>query len=213
MAGRERNPERSRERILDAARTEFAAHGLAGARVEAIAQRSGLNKQLISHHFGGKELLYRAVMTERRLRPGGEMAEAPDHMPQALVSFFERARHDPEWIRVLLWESLETTPDDTAETTEIDATTDPKDVRRGAYSDRVHWVESEQRAGSLPGELDPTMLLLSLLGAALYPVLLPELCSLITGHSPDDEAFARNYGDHLKQFAAWLQPNATKRRR
>src|SRR6187431_2348052 len=107
MTARERNPERSRERILDAAFEEFAAHGYAGARVEAIATRAGLNKQLISHHFGGKRALYRSVMAGRRLRGGGELEGAAEHTSDALASFFERARHDPEWVRVLLWEALE----------------------------------------------------------------------------------------------------------
>ena len=111
MAGRERNPERSRERILNAALEEFAANGFAGARVEAIASRAGLNKQLISHHFGGKQALYQAVMAERRLRAGGELVDAADELPHALSGFFERARRDPEWIRVLLWEALEASAD------------------------------------------------------------------------------------------------------
>jgi len=200
MGPRERNPERSRERILDAARTEFAAHGLAGARVEAIARRAGLNKQLISHHFGGKDALYRAVMSERRLRLGGEMAEAPDHLPAALASFFERARHDPEWVRVLLWETLEAGPGTAS------ADTDPAvaELRRARYTERVAWVEAEQAAGRLPPDLDPTMTFMSLLGAALYPVLLPELCELMTGCRPDDDEFAAAYRRHLDALAAAL---------
>ena len=43
-----RDAERSRAALLDAAQIEFADHGLAGARVDAIAARAGLNKQLIS---------------------------------------------------------------------------------------------------------------------------------------------------------------------
>src|SRR3982750_1350431 len=97
MGGRERNPERSRERILQAALEEFAANGFAGARVDAIARRAGLNKQLISHHFGGKEALYRAVMVARRAQPGGELAaiEPLGELPGALATLFDRARRDP----------------------------------------------------------------------------------------------------------------------
>jgi AcrR family transcriptional regulator len=36
----ERNPERTRERILSSALQEFAANGFAGARVDAIARRA-----------------------------------------------------------------------------------------------------------------------------------------------------------------------------
>src|SRR2546426_24035 len=146
MAGRERNPERSRERILDAALEEFAANGLAGARVDAIARRAGLNKQLISHHFGGKEALYRAVMAARRSQPGGgrggmELGE----LPGALATLFDRAGRDPAWIRVLLWEVLE----------DPDVGDREDEARRERYRSRVAWVEREQAAGRLPADAEP----------------------------------------------------------
>src|SRR3954471_12956793 len=146
MAGRERNPDRSRERILAAAVEEFAANGYAGTRVDAIARRAGLNKQLISHHFGGKEALYRAVMATRRAAPGGDLgATELGELPGALATLFDRARRDPAWIRVLLWEVLEA-PDVGAEEDE---------ARRERYRARVAWVEGEQAAGRLPADLDP----------------------------------------------------------
>lgn len=205
MAGRERNPERSRERILDAALSEFSEHGFAGARVDVIARRAGLNKQLISHHFGGKAGLYRSVMAERRMRGGGELVGAAEEVPEALASFFDRAGADTEWVRVLLWETLEPPEDETAtrpDAPEHEAPT--TDGRRRRYEDRIDWVRREQAAGRLPADLAPTMLLLSLLGAALYPVLLPEVCELATGLRPDDERFAERYRDHLRRFAAHL---------
>ena len=42
-----RDPERTRARILDAARDEFAAHGLGGARVDRIATNAGANKRML----------------------------------------------------------------------------------------------------------------------------------------------------------------------
>ena len=55
---RKRDPERTRERILDAAVVEFGEHGFAGARTSAIARRAGVNEQLISYYFDSKEGLY-----------------------------------------------------------------------------------------------------------------------------------------------------------
>ena len=196
MAGRERNPQRSRERILDAALEEFAANGFAGARVEAIAQRAGLNKQLISHHFGGKRALYRAVMAQRRLRGGGELLGAPEQATDAVVEFFDRARADPDWIRVLLWEALEE-PDP-------DAGVAGRAERRERYRDRTSWVVGEQAAGRLPSDLDPALTLLTLLGAALYPVLLPDVCEIMTGDRPDDPSFAERYRSHLRAVVGHL---------
>ena len=52
---RRRNPEATRKKLLTAARREFANRGLAGARVDDIAERAGVNKQLVYHYFGDKD--------------------------------------------------------------------------------------------------------------------------------------------------------------
>jgi TetR/AcrR family transcriptional regulator len=56
-----RSPE-ARDRILDAALTEFSAHGLAGARTERIASAAGVNKALLYYYFESKEKLYLAAL-------------------------------------------------------------------------------------------------------------------------------------------------------
>ena len=52
----------TRQRILDAALAEFALNGLAGARVDEIAARSGANKRMLYAHFGSKEELWLVVL-------------------------------------------------------------------------------------------------------------------------------------------------------
>jgi len=52
----------SRQRILDAAATEFALRGFAAATVDRIAARARLNKAMIYYHFHGKQALYSAVL-------------------------------------------------------------------------------------------------------------------------------------------------------
>ena len=52
----------SRARILDAALSEFANHGLAGARTERIATAAGVNKALLYYYFESKEKLYVAAL-------------------------------------------------------------------------------------------------------------------------------------------------------
>jgi len=58
----QRDPEGMRLRILAAAKHEFAAHGLAGARVDRIAARAGANKRMLYYHVGKKDDLYLAVL-------------------------------------------------------------------------------------------------------------------------------------------------------
>ena len=57
-----RDPVATRKKLLTAARREFADSGLAGARVDEIAARAGVNKQLVYHYFGDKDALYLAVL-------------------------------------------------------------------------------------------------------------------------------------------------------
>jgi TetR/AcrR family transcriptional regulator len=57
-----RDPAATRKKLLTAARREFASSGLAGARVDEIAARAGVNKQLVYHYFGDKDALYLAVL-------------------------------------------------------------------------------------------------------------------------------------------------------
>ncbi|MCA1443024.1 TetR family transcriptional regulator [Ensifer sp. IC4062] len=60
----QRDPERTRASILAAATQEFAENGMGGARVDAIAERAGINKRMLYHYFGDKEQLYLAVLEE-----------------------------------------------------------------------------------------------------------------------------------------------------
>lgn len=59
-----RDPDASRQRILSAATEVFAAQGLDGARVDEIAEQSGINKRMLYHYFGNKDELFGAVLDE-----------------------------------------------------------------------------------------------------------------------------------------------------
>lgn len=62
--GTPRDPDRTSQAILQAATREFAEKGIGGARVDAIAERAGVNKRMIYHYFGDKQGLYLAVLEE-----------------------------------------------------------------------------------------------------------------------------------------------------
>jgi AcrR family transcriptional regulator len=62
MNSGKRSADRTREKILRAAISEFATHGYSGARVDRIRQRSRANTRMIYHYFGDKSRLYVAVL-------------------------------------------------------------------------------------------------------------------------------------------------------
>ena len=61
-APRKYDPEETKRNILDVATAEFSAMGLAGARVDAIAERTHTTKRMLYYYFGSKEGLYEAVL-------------------------------------------------------------------------------------------------------------------------------------------------------
>lgn len=110
---RTRDPAASRARILAAAKAEFARKGLAGARVDSIADRARINKRMIYHYFDSKNGLYLAVLEEAYsdIR-GAERALDLEHLaPVAaitrLVEFtWDYYQRNPEFLRLINTENL-----------------------------------------------------------------------------------------------------------
>ena len=50
--------------ILVAATEEFSQYGQAGARIDRIAKRAGVNKAMIYYHFHSKEKLYQSIIEQ-----------------------------------------------------------------------------------------------------------------------------------------------------
>ena len=54
----------TRRKIITAAKKEFSKHGLAGARVDRIAEKARVNKAMLYYHFTSKENLFYSVIEE-----------------------------------------------------------------------------------------------------------------------------------------------------
>src|ERR1043165_8319926 len=102
-----RNPEQTKKRILSAALKEFSAHGYAGARVDAIANRARINKRMLYHYFGDKQALFREVLRAKMAERTAMMDAAPANALDSLPVLFELMRSDPDWLRLLQWEALQ----------------------------------------------------------------------------------------------------------
>jgi len=109
----QRDPERTRAAILEAATKEFAENGMGGARVDAIAERAGTNKRMLYHYFGDKEQLYLRVLEEAYvgIRTAERELHIGDRTPQegigelALFTWRYFLKH-PEFLSLLGTENL-----------------------------------------------------------------------------------------------------------
>ncbi|MFD0537456.1 TetR/AcrR family transcriptional regulator [Actinomadura luteofluorescens] len=103
--------ERSRRLLLDAALEEFSAKGYAGARVQDIADRAGVNKQLINYYFGGKQGLY-CDLHRRWLEREAEFNDPDVPFDEIVVRYLEHALADPRGTRLNAWRGLTEDLDD-----------------------------------------------------------------------------------------------------
>ena len=108
-----RDAERTKQAILDAAKVEFAEKGLAGARVDTIAEQSGANKRMLYYYFGSKEDLYVAVLEDvygamRQTESDLDLTHLePLAALQKLIEFkFDYYLRNPIVIRILAGENL-----------------------------------------------------------------------------------------------------------
>jgi AcrR family transcriptional regulator len=190
-----RNPGRTRGLILAAALREFAAHGFAGARVDAIARGAGINKRMLYHYFGGKEELFRAVL-RRKITERQAWAESLSGDPaESLPFWFEATCKDVDWVRLLEWEAL--------------SGGDPvidEAQRRAAVRQGLGRIRKRQADGQISAEFDPRHLMLAMRSLTMFPVAFPQLTRLIMGRSVFDPKFQRERAEFLRKFAAAFQP-------
>ncbi len=101
-------PEESRAAILKAAVAEFAEHGIAGARTDAIADAAHVNKALLYYYFKDKDALYEAVLDHvfggmrARVMPALESNLPPrQKMLEHLGAYFDYIAANPRFPRVV----------------------------------------------------------------------------------------------------------------
>ncbi|NDZ77550.1 TetR/AcrR family transcriptional regulator [Streptomyces sp. SID10853] len=160
--------EGTRARLLAAARTEFAEHGMSGARVDRIAVRAGANKERIYGYFGSKEKLFAAVVADslddhavRVGLPDGDLGEYAGRL-------YDFHRSNPELTRLMMWEALHygegALPDDA--------------VRTAHYAQKAAAL-AESTGGRLAG--DAAALFHALIGIAVWPLAFPQMSRLVLG--------------------------------
>jgi TetR/AcrR family transcriptional regulator len=195
QAERRRDPERARQRLLDAAAEEFGAKGFGGARVRDIAERAGLNMQLISYYFGGKAGLYAEL--QRRWGQASRGLARPDQpLDQVVVGFLKASEANRPWARLLAWQGLS------------------GDTPAATRPELMQWIAAElarrQQAGELAADLDPGFAALALFAAAAAPAILPHVARELTGRDPESQEFSTAYAEHLGRLVRRLRDQPTR---
>jgi len=197
-----RNPERSRERILQAAFEEFAAKGFAGARVDSIASRAEINKRMLYHYFGDKQTLFREVLRRKMAQRQTWAAATPDNPAEGLPYWFDLAHKDVGWIRLLEWEALQF----------MDKRLIDEDSRQKAINNAARRISKLQRSGHLSKRFNPRHTLLAMLALTWFPIAFPQLTRLICRRSASDAGFVKDQREFLATFAAAFQKGTASRR-
>lgn len=101
----------TRERILCAATDEFAARGIAGARVDRIASAAKANKAQMYAYFGGKDDLFDVVFRAHNEAIVDQVPITADDLPGYAVALYDDAVQNPSLVRLAMWRRLERVPD------------------------------------------------------------------------------------------------------
>jgi TetR/AcrR family transcriptional regulator len=187
-----------KQAIVEAGIREFSTKGFAGARINTIARKAKVNKQLIYYYFDSKVGLYEAVLGQLIGRWDERMGAGDPHPS---VSVAVKAHTDRllgqggvEWIRFWLWEALQ-------------ATSHGRDVDRARVWAR--WVtlfEHAQKNGEISKDYDAKMIALTLNSIIVTPYMTPLITKLITGMDPNGDSFKKKQASLLQNLVKAIAP-------
>lgn len=179
------------ERILEAAAAEFGAKGYAGARTAGIAARAGVNQQLISYYFGGKQGLLAEL--RRRWQEVEASVVAPDaSFADSVAGYLDATLDRPDWARLVVWQALGDCPFADDEDREQFA-----EVQRAKMTENVDKVRRRQEAGEVTDEVDPGFALLVTYAVVFAPITMPQFVRDILGADPTSPEVRRRLHSQL----------------
>jgi AcrR family transcriptional regulator len=165
--------EATRRRLIAAGAKEFAAYGIAGARVDRIAAEAKANKAQIYHYFGSKDDLFDAVFTALIVETIRDVPIDVSDLPEYAGRLFDGYERHPEIPRLATWYRLERAD-----------TRSPLDAIVQSNRDKVAAISKAQKAGKLPTRFAAVDLLaLVLTISTMWTTLTPEFNALVSRHS------------------------------
>jgi AcrR family transcriptional regulator len=151
---RTRDPEGKRRQLFEAALAEFAAYGVAGARVERLARRAGISAGLVYSFYEGKAELFDAVFDHIVERATAMVPIDADHLPQYAAGLYDAGLAHPEVGRFMTWHQLER--GESAVPASVQA----------AMSEKIAAIADAQRRGTVTSAIPPEQILALVLSIA-----------------------------------------------
>jgi AcrR family transcriptional regulator len=136
---RPRDARATKELLLKAATEEFSEHGLAGARIDRIAERAGANKRLLYMYFGDKDQLFDAVVARQIDAVMNEVPLEDGDLVAFAMNRFDYVLNHPQVGRIATWRTLERA--------------EPADDERRGFEQRISSVAKAQAAGRLRSDI------------------------------------------------------------
>ncbi|WP_024802434.1 TetR family transcriptional regulator [Nocardia sp. BMG51109] len=168
-----RDPEATKARIFDAATREFAAYGIAGARVDRIARAAQANKQLIYAYFGDKQQLFEQVLERAMVDVAASVTTDISDLDKWIDEHLDYHLDHPEFLRLLLWEALEVGADGVI----------AGESRTAKYTEKKDKVVDAQQRGVVRDDLPPGEVLMLLMGLINYSQAVPQIRRLLVGEA------------------------------
>jgi len=183
---RKRKRLRKEEIVAEATRL-FAERGYEGASMGDLAERVGLRKASLFHHFSSKDVLYATVLTQlmdsvKSAITSAAMAEGSfeqrlDALTDALTTTLGA---QPHAARLLVREAMDRGPVMKERLTRM-----ASDVLAASLA----FAKAGQAEGAFDATRDATQIIVSLIGLHLMPFAIPDIVERFTGTSPFQAAF------------------------
>jgi len=171
----------TRQRIIAAAKDEFARHGIAGARVDRIAKQARTSKERVYAYFRSKEALY-AHIAERELTALVEATQLdPADLPGYTGILFDHFTAHPDHYRLITWGRLELT----------ESAADTANPLQATIARKLDQLRDAQRIGLLDPAWDPVDVLALVNQIATTWVGQPEIGTAAGDQAADPSAAAR----------------------
>jgi AcrR family transcriptional regulator len=163
-----RDPAATQKRILQAAKHEFARHGLSGARVDRIAAKAQSNKRMLYHYFGDKEALFQRTLEDAYgdfRRAEAELNIEADDPATALRRLMEFTWNyflaNPEFITLVNSENLH-------KARHLKSSTLMDDMNKPFVERMKHLLKRGADQGVFRPDLDPVQILIALAGLGFH---------------------------------------------